>query len=388
MDNHRIKYKRFKGLEGLRALEIPWKELVLTDNSSMYLHAYEWQLSYIESLSETPDDLYYYGAYDNNQLIGIFPFAIKMQSLLGVTVNILTFPSHSHITLHDFIIKQEFKNKSNIIESLLVALRNDDQFKWDFIVFSSVIEGSNTQIHLDLESPSRLIKQIIDQSYSIDISETYEESVSHVPGNFKRNISRLERKAKKESTISFKQADISTPDTEEYLTEFIDIENDSWKGQNNSSIKSNQSFINYYQALSNNFKHPTPCVINFLKSDDTYIAGQFAILFNNRINLLKIGFRNEYSKIGPGNILLSHAINNCINDLKCHNINIITAPVWAKKCQNNSQNVYTYYVFNKSPLGLLSFAFYKALPFAKAALSKGKSYITRLKSKDHETKDH
>ena len=375
MDKQKILYKRYEGSDGLKSLQSAWKALVDIDNAGEFLHSYEWQLSYLEALSEDPESVIFYCAYINEKLAAVFPLILKKTKAYGISVSTLHLPSHSHITLHDIVISSAYRAKTDVVNGLVSALRNDTEIKWDFIVFSSVIEGSNTQIQIDHEKTALTIKISIDNSYSINCSETYEQTISHIPGNFRRNIARLERKAIKQGELGFRRIKLSDDKSNEYINQFIDIEDDSWKGDNKSSIKSSDVFINYYHALKRNFNNENPCVINFLTQNNQLIAGQFAILYKNRLNLLKIGFRSKYSNIGPGNILLSYTLNDCIDNLNCTTVNIITAPKWADKWKNNSKPVFTYYIFNKTARGIACYYFYKCLPFIKKTLTNIKKYI-------------
>ncbi len=350
MDSSKVTFKRFSALDGLNALKEDWKQLIKHVSDDQYLHAYEWHLSYIQTLAKSEEACFYYCAYINNQPVAIFPLCLEYRKCKFLTCKIISLPQHSHVTLHDFVVHDEILGKQKILKKLIEAIKIDG-IKWNYLLFPSVTEGSNAQLQLDYEAYSLGIKSIIDDSYSIDLLSTYEETISHLPGNFRRNIARLERKALGQGGLELFQIKLNTPQGADFLEQFIDIENDSWKGKNNSSIRSNQQYINYYQSLMDNFSSDSYSLINFLKQNNELIAGQFAIYHKNRLNLLKIGYRESYSAIGPGNILLSYTLRDCIDNLDCINVNIITSPKWADKWHNNSKKVYSYYLFNKTIKG-------------------------------------
>lgn len=374
MDIRDITFRRYTGLDGLIALKDDWKQLIKYVSDDQYLHAYEWHLSYMQALTEPDAECFYYCAYINKQPVAIFPFCIEKNKTKLITLNFITLPQHSHVTLHDFIIHDDMLCKRHLIKDLISAIKADGT-KWDYLLFTSVIEGSKSQLQLDYEAYSPSIKNIIDDSYSIDLSDTYEETISHLPGNFRRNIARLERKASKQGELDLVQIRFDEEHGNNYLYQFIEIENDSWKGKNNSSIKSNQKFIDYYKHLTGNFSNGSYAVINFLRQNNEMIAGQFAIYHKNRLNLLKIGYREAYSGIGPGNILLAYTLRDFIDNSDCTNINIITSPKWADKWYNNSKKVYSYYLFNRSFKGYSAYLMYQHVV---PALKNIKSIVTSL----------
>jgi len=360
MENKRLIFRKFTGLEGLKKLKHDWQSLLENVSDNQYLHTYEWHLSFMQAFASKNAYYIFYCVYDNDCAVAIFPLYIEYRKTPLFTLKSLTLPTHSHITLHDFIIHDDILCKQSVVSDLTRQL-GKDRIHWDYCLFPSVIEGSKAQLQLDYEAYNPAMKNTIDDSYSIDLADTYEDTISHIPGNFRRNVARLERKAQKQGELKFIQAVSTTEEITDYLQQFIEIENDSWKGKNNSSIKSNQKFIDYYRSLTNNFKDKSVCLINFLQINDELIAGQFAIKHNNRLNLLKIGYKEEYSPIGPGNILLSYTLRHCIESPEYDNVNIITSPKWAEKWFNNNKHVYSYYLFRKSPRGILLFLSWRYL---------------------------
>jgi hypothetical protein len=381
MDSSKMTFKQFSGLDGLTALKDDWKKLINHVSDDQYLHAYEWHLSYMEALTEPGLKCFFYCAYDDNQPVAIFPLCLEHKKSKFLSLNVISLPQHSHVTLHDFIVHDDVLCKQNLIEGLMSAI-DADGIKWDYLLFTSVIKNSKTQLQLDFESYKLSIKKIIDDSYSIDLSNTYDNTISHLPGNFRRNIARLERKALKQGPIDLVKVRLDSDHGADYLEKFIDIEDDSWKGKNNSSIKSNQQFVDYYESLMKNFSNDSYSIINFLRQNDELIAGQFAIYHKNKLNLLKIGYRESYSAIGPGNILLSYVLRDFIENPDCTNVNIITSPKWADKWYNDRKEVYSYYLFNKT---LRGYGLYLASRYLLPAIKNFKlslsSFYENIKSK-------
>jgi len=380
MEKTIINYRIFHGLAGLSELEGDWLELLKMCEHHQYLHSYEWHLSYMKTILNDVDSIFYIAAYVNEKIVAIFPFNKSYKKPGGlVKLDLLAFPEHSHITLHDFIIADDFICKAPFVQALCNSLRSEFSIKWDYLLFASVIDGSYAQRQLDYESLPFTIRNTIDESYSIDCTDSYENTTAHLAGNFRRNIARLERKANKQSVLSLEQIYMSTAQSDQYLEEFIDIENDSWKGENNSSIMSDDRFIEYYKELKNSFVTENVCIVNFLRQADACIAAQFSILYNGRLNLLKIGFRNAYSSIGPGNILLSYVLKSCVDNGLASNVNIITSPKWADKWKNRNENVYSYYVFNTSFVGICMYTVVKLKPVISSLSRKVISTLKQIK---------
>ena len=205
MKENILEFKILTGLNGITEIADEWKYLVKKNNTQEFYHTYEWHLTYIEHLCDNPDSVKFIFAYKNNELIAIFPLTIETRKFSIFSIKVLQFPSHSHITLHDLIIKRDIVPLNNLITEMLRFCSNQADLKWDITCLASVIEGSNIEQQIDTEKPYLTKKQYIGQSYSISSKGSYDETTSHIPKSFRRNIARQERKASKQGNISFER---------------------------------------------------------------------------------------------------------------------------------------------------------------------------------------
>jgi hypothetical protein len=120
------------------------------------------------------------------------------------------------------------------------------------------------------------------------------------------------------------------------LDQFIEVEDDSWKGTLKSSIASSDVLKNFYTSVARRFDGEIACRINLLRLGDETIAAQFGIISAEVYFMLKIGYRQQYSALGPGNLLLAAALKQYARDPSVKKVNLVTCPTWADKWQTHA----------------------------------------------------
>ena len=138
---------------------------------------------------------------------------------------------------------------------------------------------------------------------------------------------------------------------EEGLRLFIDIENDGWKGDRHSSIASAANLRQFYASLSTRFAMESQCRINVLQVGAEPIAANFGIVSNGTYFILKIGFRQRFAELGPGNLLLASTIRHFSADPEVHTVSLVTSPGWAEKWKTKAKPICTHTVFRKTLKG-------------------------------------
>jgi len=151
--------------------------------------------------------------------------------------------------------------------------------------------------------------------------------------------------------------------------EFLDIEASGWKGRAKTAIKCYPKITEYYRSLINNFFGINNCEINLLGVDKEYIAGQFCVYVDDTCYLLKIGYKEEYSRYAPGNILLENLIKRVTEENKIKYISLVTGSTWHNDWKPENYKVYRIFSFNKTFAGFFAFVLSKAKQTARPLLN-------------------
>ncbi|WP_405230062.1 GNAT family N-acetyltransferase [Lentisalinibacter sediminis] len=183
-------------------------------------------------------------------------------------------------------------------------------------------------------------------------SGTYDESIDHLSGRFRRNISRLERRASRRGKITCEFIRERSA-LQHAIQEFIEVEDDGWKGEEGTSIASESRLTRFYTRLVENSSDADQWQVNFLRIGQQALASHFGVVSGDTYYILKIGYRERFADLGPGNLLLKHLIDRLCRDKRVRQICFVTDPDWAAKWKSDSLPLYSYVAYARSLRGSL-----------------------------------
>lgn len=297
------------------------------------------------------DELLLVVAESDEGLIGVFPLQLERRARFGVAVRRLQFPAHAHAVTCDFLVHPSLYGMQ-VFSQLIEYLHKSADVRWDIMQLARSPLGSCSD-RLATEDEIYLGRSVVSGSISeIECGAQGRDPLSHLSGRFCRNLARLERRAARQGELALQSYTIDT-DIEEGLRLFVDIENDGWKGEAGSSIASAANLQEFYRSLALGFAGKSRCCINILRIGGEPVAANFGIISNGTYFILKIGFRQRYATLGPGNLLLVATLRHFSEDLHVHIVNLVTSPEWAEKWKTNAKPVRTHTVFRNSLKGRL-----------------------------------
>jgi hypothetical protein len=136
-----------------------------------------------------------------------------------------------------------------------------------------------------------------------DSFQVYSDSLK---SKFKREIFRQERKMAMVGKVSYYFGDEDFP--EDPFRLFLALEHSGWKGESRTSIASHNRDAKLFENAIAGFSTPTSLYWSFLYIDDVPVAGQLAVGINETLYIWKVGYKEDYSSMGPGNVLLFRVI--------------------------------------------------------------------------------
>lgn len=347
--NADVTFRLLRGHDGLTTLKSSWESLQALNDSACFFQTYEWYSCIAESLLADIDDFLLVIATLNNEVVGIFPLQLANRVYRGVDVVQLQFPTHSHAVLRDFLVHPSLRDVG-FFPQLISYLRRTADFSWDIMRLEKMPSGSCAE-RLAAQEPLRAVISAPHGSMSeIRCSDRENATLNHLSGRFRRNICRMERKAEKQGALTFVPcADKSC--LEEAFRLFMDIENDSWKGDAGSSIASDIALQRFYELLVDRDSGDMKIQINLLRIGSETVAAQFGVVSDSTYYVLKIGYRQDYSSLGPGNLILAQTVRHFSLDPQVRAINLVTSPEWARKWKSHSAGFYKLTAFGNTIKG-------------------------------------
>lgn len=372
--------KVYRGLAGLESLESEW--LCLSNELFPFYQRYEWYHAHLSHLEKMPDDVYFFLAYKNNQLLLILPLRRKLYNGSCFWLKTWETPRQDQIDLYDFVAI----NKECVVpafQAIMEELNSNTQYQYDIIFLQLILEGGNAW---NLISDKSIKNKIVsDNGFSKHLKrdDALDVAESWGTGKFRRNLRRLEKRLKSKGELSI-QSYYDIEECREIFPVFLEIEAASWKGEKGtkSAIKFNENAKNFYLNVLESFSRLNKVRMNILELNGQPIAGQFCILDNNRVNLLKIGHDQEFNDCSPGFLLIKKIFEDGCGEGGFSELSFVTGGEWNDKFRPRKLKVKNVVIINSTLKGFLYSSMVKAKLILKTWLETFSEAIKKTKTKE------
>jgi hypothetical protein len=119
----------------------------------------------------------------------------------------------------------------------------------------------------------------------------------------------------------------------------MDIEHQGWKAQRKTSIRSDESYVKFFQLLTKRLEEQGWLRWAFLDIDGEPAAGQFMVQSNDTLYVVKIGYNEKFSKLSPGAALFGHVIEDAFTSGGVKEINFMSGYSWMKDWNIQSRDL-------------------------------------------------
>ena len=350
-----------------------WRDIEESKQELKFFQTYQWNQTLFTHLFDE-SNIFCVVVFLSNNPIAIFPFQLSSFKFI-INIPILQFPTHSHIKLSDCVCDES--EYPRLLTELINFLDKSSILRWTFINFQSLPKDADLARLLKCSNHSLMYYFSAAKSSSYFFcQESYKESTIHMTSKFLKNIRRLQNKAGREGKIRYTYTIQKTGNMDDDFQQFLSIEADGWKGEEGTAIKCNTQLVRFYKQLSEIKAEKLNAVINTLYINDIPIATQLGLKLNDQLNLLKIGFSEQYKHLGPGNIILAKTIDHCIEKNTQH-INFVTQPPWAEKWKTGAEENVNITIFKDSYFSKFIYYCYQTNKTVKVYLAQKPSNISQ-----------
>ncbi|MET1256750.1 GNAT family N-acetyltransferase [Aliikangiella maris] len=282
--------------------------------------------------------------YEGENLIGILPWEKRS---VGLGVYQIGTLSHPHVDLNDALFVD---NKSTLILQAITMLKSQTPAICLFSLPKLRQDSSLSQLLINQNAIDTFHWQTSESKF-IEFQQT--PLIEILPKRHLKNVNRLIRKAENIGDVkySFIKGEDITP---EQIKEFLDLEASGWKGKQGScsAISLNKDLIGFYHSLFNNSKKNIQ--LNCYHLDGQLLAAHFCFINGGTISLAKVCYRQEFSNLSPGHVLIYKAMENAQLEGKVTKISFVTGPGWLAPWKPSTKVVETY-TFALNPMSKLYF---------------------------------
>ena len=357
-----LSFRTHIGRKGFMELREPWQRLGSEARLEFY-QTYDWYRCLLDHLAVDVEGYLFVSASRGSSVLAIFPFQRKTETRLGFNYRLLELPSDPHVLIRDIPVHPDVAD-TDILASLISYLEKSGQPAWDALRIGKIQANSSLdRLCTAVEGPLRHTASA-GSTYVIDCPSAADDNMAHLSGHFRRNLRRLRKRAEGMGETKFVQC-IEERQVQQSLPLFFEVEHDSWKSEEGFSIASHQRLMDFYSALSQSRGPTHHCQINLLQVGRDTVAVQFGFRSHETFYMLKIGYRQAFSDIAPGNLLLNDTIDHFTKVPDVNLISLVTSPEWAEKWKSREIPLVTHLIYRRSVRGAVAIAGIRARTFLR-----------------------
>lgn len=244
--------------------------------------------------------------WNNKQLVAAMPLVLRRRK----GVKVAELPNNSWSFSGDLLLLEDCNQiraldsliqGMNQVESLAIWLDwiRIDQLKWWLLL------ERLSKHHQSAFSKTRFaVSEILTPASS-------EEYQSRLSKNHRKKMKRAMRNLRRQGSIEV--TNYQSKKLDQHLDEAFDIEHQSWKGKNGSSIKSDPNVESYYRQLAYQLDREGLFALQFLRIGEKPIAFDLGYLAKGTRASQKISFDAQFARSSPGQLLVEMQIEEAIN---------------------------------------------------------------------------
>ncbi|HJW03527.1 MAG TPA: GNAT family N-acetyltransferase [Azospira sp.] len=317
-----------RGLDGLLPLEAEWRSLAASLPEQGFMHAFGWQLAYLQHLEPNPESLHFFSFYADGRLVAIFPLRHRRRVVFGIPLRFWELPAHPHLVLGDVLIAPN-QDGGALLRQLVQCLGEQKELPWDVLHLPDILEESCALRSLRAASLARTIYAPgwVSMYFPCPDMET---ALATTKKEYRRNLRRQRKKLADNGALTMSVATEGT-ELDIAFAEFLRLEASGWKGKvgKGSAILLHPKLYRFYSTLKDQFSADTRCLIFLLRLDGVAIAAQFCLLAGHTLYLSKIAYDETWQAGAPGNQLLYDVLEYCCARDDIHRFSLVTGPLWA-----------------------------------------------------------
>ena len=350
-----------------------WNLLALNAQRQHPVMSHAWITAYLKTMVKKNESWFCLFAFDNKELIGVFPLLYCEYSFLFNNYIILYTPDYPHTNWIDFLFNEKYgKRVMQLFAEYLNAIR------------PKVLRLKMSQIPYDspaIEVLQRGIKGISFSCYQyqhvsiIPVNGSFIDYRRRLPKKMVSNLRRSENLLKKFG--GYKVTIENGKDVMKNLESFATIEASGWKGHNQTSIK--DKYWNFFSEFTINMSKKGWLKWYFLEVANKRIAAYMTIFFGRSAFILKTAYHEEYKSVSPGSVLTLKMIEHIFSSGNLDEINFFTDYDWLLRWNVERKPYYNLVISFNNP-GSFFFTRLPIIVYSRSPFIRGlKSSIARLR---------
>lgn len=149
----------------------------------------------------------------------------------------------------------------------------------------------------------------------LEIGDDFEAYEAGLSASHRRNCRSGVKQLEKLGEVKFIRCETQNPDeVDAFVLRAFEVENRSWKGPAGTSVLSSPGMLEYYQAEARLAAAAGHLDLTILQAGDRDVASAYSFCGKGTTFEVKLGYDEEFKRVGPGHLLLRHKLRRLFAD--------------------------------------------------------------------------
>ncbi len=338
------------GLTGLEGLKPDWVEILRSMERYRYIHHWKFYEAFLKALAPSPDSVIFVLARSSSGTpLGIFPLQRKTWPGPGLGLPAWGPIDHPHVFLKDFVVSPNWEPALyNGLWDLMKGLGLHVCFRG-----AGFPEESTLLSYFASVGEGRILRRPGPFSAFVNCQDPKIPCLD-LSTKFRRNLRRKMKRASEVGEVTFSFVG-PEHDQEGAFSCFLEVESSGWKGERGkgTAIDLDDRLKRFYGGLLGPMGDGG-CQINLMTIDGTCVAAQFCIVTGGILQILKIGFAEDFRSLSPGELLLFKALEWAQESSRIDTVSFVTDPPWLSRLPVQRMETEQVFLFSDTVLGGVS----------------------------------
>lgn len=302
-----MNYELITDINEIPRIKVIWDHLMGLNDTYAPFYSYEWILRWWKYFGND-SRLNLVLVREDDDAIGIAPFMIsKKQS----GIKRLEFIIDENGSRFDFIVTPECREI--FFHSLSAYLYNNRDI-WDelFLNYFPCSSKNYESFKNTFTRDHYFIGENYFYSPYIRLETDWENFLKTLSKKFRANLNADIRKVESQNIVC--RMISREDDIKKVIEDVFDVEKKTWKQIQGTSLTADEQFVAFYRDIISDAWEKGSLYLGMMERNNDPVAYDFNWIFRNTVYSLKMGYDEEFKKLGPGKVLFAYTIKKSFED--------------------------------------------------------------------------
>lgn len=232
-----------------------------------------------------------------NELLGCLVLALHSLHRWGISFNSLQWLGYPYT---DRVVVPHNNALPNVVEDMISYVDQLTNVNWDLLELNE-LDLNNHEI--SVQHAAQLPHISIEPRCLVPVTDLTTYSI---PSKFRREIKRRNKQLSAQGNFQYRLLQPDMAGMQLLITEYANIEQQSWKGQHGLTVLNNSSLSQAICQLA----HTENVICSELRLKEQVIAYRLGFIFNHRYFDYNIAYLPEFGRFAPGRSTLYYLIEH------------------------------------------------------------------------------